>query len=173
MAALAMLAPEHRGPEEDPDGDGVGNLLEYALATLPWKPDVSTPRLAIADGRAEITFFRAERLLDLVYEVQTNSMLASNDWIANTTYLADHGVYCPADDRSNNRRWHGSRSSSGGRFDPTLGFLSPYLGRSMQVNTCPLFRAMVEGSSSFEDGTGGMVTMPPTSAACRVALTTA
>jgi prepilin-type N-terminal cleavage/methylation domain-containing protein len=75
--------------------------------------------------------------------------------IANTTYLADHGVYCPADDQSNNRRWHGSRSSSGGRFDPTLGFLSPYLGKSMQVTTCPLFRAMVEGSSSFENGTGG------------------
>jgi prepilin-type N-terminal cleavage/methylation domain-containing protein len=74
---------------------------------------------------------------------------------ANTSYLADHGVYCPADDRFNNRRWHGARSSSGGRFDPTRGFLSPYLGKSMSVTTCPLFRAMAEGSSSFEDGTGG------------------
>ena len=75
--------------------------------------------------------------------------------IANTTYLADYGVYCPADDRSNNRRWHGARTTSGGRFDPTQGFLSPYLGKSRQVTICPLFRAMVEGSSSFENGTGG------------------
>jgi prepilin-type N-terminal cleavage/methylation domain-containing protein len=75
--------------------------------------------------------------------------------IANTTYLTDHGVYCPADDRFNNRRWHGARTSSGARFDPTKGFLSPYLGKSMRVTTCPLFRAMVEGSASFENGTGG------------------
>lgn len=75
--------------------------------------------------------------------------------IANTAYLADHGVYCPADDRPNNRRWHGARSSTGSRFDPTRGFLSPYLGQSMRVTTCPLFRAMVDGSSSFENGTGG------------------
>lgn len=74
---------------------------------------------------------------------------------ANATYLSDYGVYCPADDQSNNRRWHGARSSSSGRFDPTQGFLSPYLGKSMRVTTCPLFRAMVEGSSSFENGTGG------------------
>lgn len=75
--------------------------------------------------------------------------------IANTTYLADNGVYCPADDRSDNRKWHGARKSSGGRFDPTQGFLSPYLGKSMRVTVCPLFRALVEGSSSYEYGAGG------------------
>ena len=75
--------------------------------------------------------------------------------IANTTFLSDNGFYCPASDRSNNRRWHGSRTNSSGRFDPTTGFLSPYLGKSMQVTSCPLFRSMVEGSASFEDGTGG------------------
>ncbi len=75
--------------------------------------------------------------------------------IANSGYLADYGVYCPADDQSNNRRWHGARKSEGSPFDPTQGFLSPYLGKSMQVTTCPLFRAMVEGSASFENGSGG------------------
>jgi prepilin-type N-terminal cleavage/methylation domain-containing protein len=74
--------------------------------------------------------------------------------IANTGYLADFGVYCPADDQSNNRRWHGARSG-GGKFDPAAGFLAPYLGKSMRVNRCPLFEALVRGSSSFEDGTGG------------------
>lgn len=74
---------------------------------------------------------------------------------ANATYLADHGVYCPADNRSNNRRWHGARTSRSGGFDPTRGYLSPYLGESRQVTVCPLFRALVEGSSSFESGSGG------------------
>lgn len=72
--------------------------------------------------------------------------------IANTNYLADNGVYCPAADQSTNRRWHGTRPSSGSRFDPRKGFLSPYLGQSMEVGVCPLFMAMVPG---FEDGTGG------------------
>jgi prepilin-type N-terminal cleavage/methylation domain-containing protein len=72
--------------------------------------------------------------------------------IANATYLADHGTYCPAADKTTNRRWHGTRKSSGDRFDPTKGFLSPYLGKNAQVTACPLFRALVSG---YEEGTGG------------------
>jgi prepilin-type N-terminal cleavage/methylation domain-containing protein len=75
--------------------------------------------------------------------------------IANASYLADHGVYCPASDLSTNRRWHGTRASQSVNFDPTRGFLSPYLGKSQRVTTCPLFRAMVKGNASFENGTGG------------------
>jgi prepilin-type N-terminal cleavage/methylation domain-containing protein len=75
--------------------------------------------------------------------------------VANADYLADHGVYCPADDYSNNRRWHGARRSHQQKFDPRKGFLAPYLGRSMQVNYCPLLKETISGSGSFEDGTGG------------------
>jgi prepilin-type N-terminal cleavage/methylation domain-containing protein len=106
---------------------------------------VSLAALAYSGSRTMITRAR-------IIESSAN---LRNLAIANTSYLADNGVYCPADDQSNNRRWHGARSSSSGRFDPTEGFLSPYLGKSHQVTTCPLFRAMVEGSSSFENGTGG------------------
>lgn len=74
--------------------------------------------------------------------------------IANTGYLSDYGVYCPADDQANARRWHGARGADG-KFDPTLGFLAPYLGKSQRVNQCPLFKALVSGAASFEDGTGG------------------
>lgn len=72
--------------------------------------------------------------------------------VANATYLADNGVYCPAADRTNNRRWHGTRKSAASPFDPTQGFLSPYLGKSARATECPLFRALVSG---FEQGTGG------------------
>jgi prepilin-type N-terminal cleavage/methylation domain-containing protein len=74
---------------------------------------------------------------------------------ANLSFAADQGFYAPADDKKNNRRWHGARTSAGGRFDPTKGFLAPYLGKSGEVTKCPLFTQMIAGKSSFEDGTGG------------------
>lgn len=101
--------------------------------------------VGLASGRALITRAR-------ITESTTNLRSLA---IANASYLADYGVYCPADDQSNNRRWHGARTSASGRFDPTAGFLAPYLGKSMRVNQCPLFKALVDGTGSFEDGSGG------------------
>jgi prepilin-type N-terminal cleavage/methylation domain-containing protein len=75
--------------------------------------------------------------------------------LANVTYLADNGFYAPADDRWNNKRWHGARPSSGQPFDPTKGFLADYLGQSRRVTVCPLFFKMLKGGQSFENGTGG------------------
>lgn len=74
---------------------------------------------------------------------------------ANTAYAADHGQYCPADDRWNMRRWHGGRTSAAQPFDPTKGFLAEYLGKSRQVGICPLFRDAATNARSFESGTGG------------------
>ena len=73
---------------------------------------------------------------------------------ANLLYVADYGTFAPADDRSNNKRWHGARKG-GGAFDPSDGFLAPYLGKSRAVTPCPLLTAMVDGKESFETGTGG------------------
>lgn len=75
--------------------------------------------------------------------------------IANQNYAADNGRYCPADDRWNNKRWHGGRASPSEPFDPAKGFLADYLGKSRKVGICPLFRDMVADSRSFEMGTGG------------------
>lgn len=75
--------------------------------------------------------------------------------IANNAYAADHGHYCPADDRWNNKRWHGARKSPSEPFDPQKGFLSEYLGQSRRVGICPLFRDMIKDSRSFELSTGG------------------
>ncbi|MEO0453307.1 MAG: prepilin-type N-terminal cleavage/methylation domain-containing protein [Verrucomicrobiota bacterium] len=75
---------------------------------------------------------------------------------ANLAYAADHdGSFCPAQSPDNLLRWHGRRSSSGSPFDPTDGFLSPYLGRSRRVTTCPLFTDFVDTSASWELGAGG------------------
>lgn len=75
--------------------------------------------------------------------------------IAGVNYEADNGIYCPADDQYNTKRWHGSREGGSGKFDPTKGFLSPYLGESRQVTVCPIFKEIVSGPASFENGTGG------------------
>jgi prepilin-type N-terminal cleavage/methylation domain-containing protein len=103
---------------------------------------------------ATLAFSGSRRLITTARVIESSANLRSLA-VANTTYLAEHGVYCPAADKSTNRRWHGTRSSSKARFDPTKGLLSPYLGNSMSVTICPLFRGMLEGSASFEDGSGG------------------
>jgi prepilin-type N-terminal cleavage/methylation domain-containing protein/prepilin-type processing-associated H-X9-DG protein len=110
--------------------------------------------VAIVAAMATLAWSGSRRLITAARVTNSASNLRSLA-IANHTYLADHGVYCPASDQSTNRRWHGTRKSTTSPFDPTQGFLSPYLGKSAQTVTCPLFRAMVDDSSSFESGTGG------------------
>lgn len=103
---------------------------------------------------AVISFSAGRMLLTRARIIESTENLRSLA-IANTTYAADYGVYCPHSDQSNIHRWHGSRKSVDAKFDPTTGYLSPYLGKSARVTTCPLFKAMVVGSPSFEDSTGG------------------
>lgn len=74
---------------------------------------------------------------------------------ANLAFLAENGRYVPADDRRNNRRWHGARTATGGEFDPADGFLAPYLGKSRRITPCPVFQDMLKGVDTFEEGTGG------------------
>ena len=63
---------------------------------------------------------------------------------ANIAYLAENGRYCPADDKRNNRRWHGARRSLTGVFDPADGFLAPYLGKSAR-HAMPGFPGHAQG----------------------------
>lgn len=75
---------------------------------------------------------------------------------ANLAYTVDHrGFYAPAQDVSNQIRWHGGRASTASPFEPGLGFLSPYLGESGRVKHCPLLKKLVPKSTSWELGTGG------------------
>ena len=74
---------------------------------------------------------------------------------ANIAYAADRGFYVPADDRRNNRRWHGGRASASKPFDPATGFLAEYLGKSRAVTPDPFFTEMLKRKETFEEGTGG------------------
>lgn len=107
--------------------------------------------VVIVASLAALAYTGSRTMITRARVIQSSANLRSLA-IANTTYLSDNGVYCPASDKSTNRCWHGTRTSTGTKFNPTQGFLSPYLGKSRQVTECPLFRATAAG---FEEGTGG------------------
>lgn len=81
---LADLDPAQRGPADDPDADGLSNLLEYAFAGLPGTADAGGPRISSGHDDTgnfrEISFQRDERATDLTYEVQVSSDLQSESW---------------------------------------------------------------------------------------------
>ncbi len=67
------------GPAADPDGDGVPNLLEYALGGDPWENSRALlPEVLVADGFLEITFRRVKDAEDLIYKVKSSPDLL--DW---------------------------------------------------------------------------------------------
>lgn len=74
--------------------------------------------------------------------------------VANLAYLADHGTYSPAQNLQNTKRWHGGRSNTGARFDPSEGYLSPYMRDGHYLTLCPLLEGY-EDTSTFEAGAGG------------------
>jgi prepilin-type N-terminal cleavage/methylation domain-containing protein/prepilin-type processing-associated H-X9-DG protein len=77
--------------------------------------------------------------------------------VANHTYANEHGGrFSPAMSQNNLVRWHGASTSMGAPFDPTKGYLSPYLGRETRVGVCPVFRHLMADSRAFnEQGSGG------------------
>ena len=77
---LELLDAGDRDPSDDPDGDGVCNLLEYAAATLPWVADARAPSVSLIDGQPAMTFVRDERLTDLVIEVQSSPSMEAATW---------------------------------------------------------------------------------------------
>ncbi len=91
--ALQKLAAAQRGEADDPDGDGLPNLLEYAFARVPWLADSAgaTPvcRMIAAAGHIypELGFVRDERLTDITYELQVSGNMTTGTWttIASST----------------------------------------------------------------------------------------
>jgi prepilin-type N-terminal cleavage/methylation domain-containing protein len=75
---------------------------------------------------------------------------------ANLLYAADHGTFCPTDhDGRNLIRWHGGRPSITAPFDPAMGLLADYLGKSRSVGYCPELRHLLTAKAFNEDGAGG------------------
>jgi hypothetical protein len=93
---LAQLAdPAISGPHADPDGDGLPNLLEYALDLDPLTP-AATPSAQshLSDLSFGITFFRARP--ELTYSVEYGTDLAGWQTIATNPGAPGRHVTVPA-----------------------------------------------------------------------------
>lgn len=79
---LAALDPADRDPSDDPDRDGLNNLLEYAFGLVPWLADATavTPMIEIGASGPEFSFNRDERTADLMVEVQVSPTMGGGSW---------------------------------------------------------------------------------------------
>lgn len=87
--------PTHAGPADDPDGDGLPNLLEYALGSLPGEPSskalpgAGTTRVA---GQSRLTIaFTPAQTAGLRYIIEASSDLSDWSEQSDITTLLEEG----------------------------------------------------------------------------------
>ena len=88
FAGGATVPLDKRGPNDDPDNDGISNLVEYAIADL--DPTVSNGSLGILSGKT-ITFSKRQPLpTDLTYAIEESTDLgAAHAWTEVTPTVND------------------------------------------------------------------------------------
>ncbi len=96
FSGSGLTSEETAGPA-DPDGDGVSNLLEYALNLNPLVGDSSSLAFEDDDGTLGFTYRRNLNALDLDYTIQDTTNLAEpSSWMTVTplgeTILSDDGA---------------------------------------------------------------------------------
>ncbi len=76
----ANVPANQRAATDDPDSDGVANLLEFALGLGPLTPDSgSLPVAAVSGDNLTLTYVRAEPAA-VTYAVESTSDLTTNSW---------------------------------------------------------------------------------------------
>ncbi len=86
--------PATIGPVADPDGDGLPNLLEFAVGRLPGTPENSPGSVSLAGGTLEFTYPRShEAVADGINFIVEWSDTLGNDWsTAGVTHAAVPGT---------------------------------------------------------------------------------
>lgn len=83
FSAEQLNDPEIGGPTAIPAGDGMPNLLKYALGADPWSPSREAhPQGSMQTDRLTLTFNRPRNLPDIVYEIEASSDLIEWESIA-------------------------------------------------------------------------------------------
>ncbi len=89
--AAAGVPEGMRGPTDDPDGDGILNLMEYALGLNPTASDVRPLAPATAGANLTLTYRHVKQ--DVTYSVETTANLTDpNSWTATGV---DQGIPAP------------------------------------------------------------------------------
>lgn len=78
--------PSIGGFDSDPDGDGLANLIEYALGSDPRSPAATGVTASLSGGALRLSFPRSRYAADLVYTVEASSDLVT--WTALATASA-------------------------------------------------------------------------------------
>ncbi len=76
------------GFDSDPDGDGLANLIEYALGSDPRSPAGAGLTASLSGGALRLAFPRSRYAADLVYTVEASSDLVTWTALASATGLA-------------------------------------------------------------------------------------
>jgi hypothetical protein len=73
--------PSMSGEQASPAGDGISNLMKYALKLDPKsRGEANLPRSSPHDGHLTLTYRRNKRAADLTFTVQVASDLTSDQW---------------------------------------------------------------------------------------------
>ncbi len=80
-------------PEEDPDGDGIPNLLEYALGTNPRLPSrEGLPELESTPSELALTYWKNPALADLAWQVEVSSDLVQWSALSDSLVSTQNGL---------------------------------------------------------------------------------
>lgn len=74
-----LANPAISGPMADPNGDGVKNVMAYALVLNPWQPATNTLVPGVTGGHFAFTYTRRELAADLLYYVDVSTNLVTWD----------------------------------------------------------------------------------------------
>lgn len=87
-----LANPQISGAGADPDGDGIPNLLEYAMGLEPKGADPNLPNIVIQDGSATSTYTRLKAATDVTLTLEGSTDLVNwNSTFTGPVQIIDQG----------------------------------------------------------------------------------
>ena len=92
FSSAELSNPTISGADADPDGDGLPNLLEYAMGLEPKTADANLPNIVIQNGFALSTFTRLKSATDVILTLEgSTDLLNWNSTFSEPITITDNG----------------------------------------------------------------------------------